>query len=207
MVVALTPDGIDVDAERAGQVRAHRVAVRSDLGALENENAVGVDDAPSALAGERADRAPAAPSSRRRETPGRCRETAADVALAKRPEHRVGQRVGEYVGVGVAEQPAIVLDLDTAEHEPATLGERVHVVAQPDAHHADSPPSRRPQHRLDQREVLSDRHLDVVARSFNQYDAAAARSTSDESSVPRNPSSVAARRPPGEPAARKICGV
>ena len=54
-------------------------------------------------------------------------------------EQGVDHRVGEHVGVGVAGEAALVLDLDPAEDQPAALGEAVAVVADPDAHPAHDP--------------------------------------------------------------------
>ena len=72
------------------------------------------------------------------------REERADVAPARGAEQRVDHRVGEDVGVGVAGQTALVLDLDPAEDQASTLGEAVAVVADPDAHLSNP---RRPRHR------------------------------------------------------------
>ena len=49
-------------------------------------------------------------------------------------EQRVDHRVGEHVGVGVAAEAALVLDLDPAQDQGAALGEAVAVVADADAH-------------------------------------------------------------------------
>ena len=53
----------------------------------------------------------------------------ADVAHAGCAEQRVDQGVREDVGVGVAVEAAVVLDLDTPDHEPPARGEAVAVVA------------------------------------------------------------------------------
>ena len=58
-------------------------------------------------------------------------EVLADVAQPGGAEQRVGDRVGEHVGVGVAGQAALVRDLDAAEHERPALLEAVRV--DPDA--------------------------------------------------------------------------
>ena len=60
-------------------------------------------------------------------------KSVAEVAEAAGAEQRVDHRVGEHVGVGVAPEPALVLDLDPAEHQPPPGGEPVAVVADADA--------------------------------------------------------------------------
>ena len=60
------------------------------------------------------------------------REQRAEVAEPGSPEHGVDHGVGEDVGVGMAVQADLVWDLDAAEHEPASRGEPVGVVADPD---------------------------------------------------------------------------
>ena len=61
-------------------------------------------------------------------------EERADVAHAGGAEQGVDHRVGEHVGVGVAGEAALVLDLDPAEDQAPPLGEAVAVVADADAH-------------------------------------------------------------------------
>ena len=46
------------------------------------------------------------------------REVGAEVAEPGGAEQRVDHRVGDHVGVGVALEPELVLDLDPAEHQP-----------------------------------------------------------------------------------------
>ena len=58
----------------------------------------------------------------------------ADVAQRGRAQEGVDDRVREHVGVGVALQAALVLDLDPAEHEPAVRREGVGVVAHAGTH-------------------------------------------------------------------------
>ena len=62
------------------------------------------------------------------------REVRAEVAEPGRAEQRVDHGVGDHVGVGVALEPSVVLDLDPAEDQPPPGGEAVAVVADPDAH-------------------------------------------------------------------------
>ena len=59
-------------------------------------------------------------------------EELADVAEAAGAEQRVDHRVGEHVGVGVAGEAALVLDLDPADHQAVALDEAVAVVADSD---------------------------------------------------------------------------
>ncbi len=59
-------------------------------------------------------------------------EVLADVAHARGPQQRVGDGVGQHVGVGVTLQAAIVLDLHAPEHQRATLHQAVTVIADAD---------------------------------------------------------------------------
>ena len=67
------------------------------------------------------------------------REVGAEVAEPGGAEHRVDHGVGDDVGVGVALEPQVVLDLDPAEHQPPPGGEPVAVVADPDPRPAGHP--------------------------------------------------------------------
>ena len=69
------------------------------------------------------------------------REELAEVAEPAGAEQGVDHRVGEDVGVGVAGEAAVVLDLDPAEHQRLALDQAVAVVADadPDAPSAASP--------------------------------------------------------------------
>ena len=73
-------------------------------------------------------------------------EERADVLESGGPEQRVGERVREDVAVGVAGQPARMLDLHPAEHEGHAVLERVRVEARADAvlRHERGPPAARP---------------------------------------------------------------
>jgi hypothetical protein len=62
-------------------------------------------------------------------------EVDADVALAHRAEHRVGQRVRQSVGVRVPLGPALRLDHDAPQHERTPLRQTVRVVPDADAKH------------------------------------------------------------------------
>ena len=61
------------------------------------------------------------------------REERADVLEPGGSEQRVGERVREHVAVGVAREPARMLDPDAAEHERHAVLERVRVEARADA--------------------------------------------------------------------------
>ncbi len=69
------------------------------------------------------------------------REQRSDVAEPGSPEHGVDHGVGEDVGVGMAVQADLMWDLDATEHEPASRGEPVGVVADPDAQGPEAHPS------------------------------------------------------------------
>ena len=102
LVVAFTPTAIDRDAGDLGDARAHRVAVRIDLGASQTtvdvEMAITPPRVSHALDREREE------AVRRRAAPLRVarRKVHADVAVGERAEDRVGQRMQHDVGVGMA---------------------------------------------------------------------------------------------------------
>ena len=71
-------------------------------------------------------------STTRRATARRRGEQRAEIGQPGRAEHRVGDRVGDHVGVGVPGEAAARRDRDSAEHERTVAAERVHVVAEAD---------------------------------------------------------------------------
>ena len=56
-----------------------------------------------------------------------------DVAPADAAEQGVGNGVREHVGIRVPQEPARMRYVHAAQDEPAPLGERMHIVALPDA--------------------------------------------------------------------------
>src|SRR4029450_931401 len=71
------------------------------------------------------------------------REQLTEVAEAAGAEQRVDHGVGEYIGIGVAREAAVVFDLDAADHKSLTGFEAMAVVADPhsQAHQLPSPPA------------------------------------------------------------------
>ena len=61
------------------------------------------------------------------------RKERADVAEAGGAEQRVGERMGDDVTVGVADEPARMVDRDAAEHERDAVAERMRIDANADA--------------------------------------------------------------------------
>ena len=59
----------------------------------------------------------------------------ADIARAERAEHRIGQRVDQHVGVGVALEALVVRQLDAAEEKFAALNEGMDVITNANAIH------------------------------------------------------------------------
>ena len=111
-----------------------RIASRSggDPRLLADQDAVGVDELPAGLAHlpvglrEQLQRVDAL-----RRLVAR-REERADVAEARRAEDGVDERVRDHVAVGVAREPARVVEADAAEHERHAVLERVGVDAHAD---------------------------------------------------------------------------
>ncbi len=60
----------------------------------------------------------------------------ADIAEAGGPEQRIGDRMEQHVGIGMAEQPALEGDLHAADDELAPRHEGMDVETLADAHHA-----------------------------------------------------------------------
>ena len=58
-------------------------------------------------------------------------EVFADVAERARPQHGVDHRVRQHIRIGVALKPELMLELDTADHEPPSRDKPVRVVADP----------------------------------------------------------------------------
>ena len=64
----------------------------------------------------------------------------ADVALRQRTIDGVGQRVHPHIGVGMADQPAVMRQLDPAQKHPIPRPESMHVIPVAQSHiHAGSP--------------------------------------------------------------------
>ena len=107
-------------AERGRERRAHRLAVRGDARRLHDHDRVDVHELPPARRGS----APRPARSRSMlDAPAQRRvvggEQVADVLHARGAEQRVGDRVADQVGVGVALEAALGRDLDAGEHQPA----------------------------------------------------------------------------------------
>ena len=122
-----------IDAERGGESRAHRVAVRREPRRFG-------DDADIDLAHARTPRcsigAPRPRASRSSRVPcwrDRCRGTSRRCRPAGGAENRVGDRVTDGVAVGVAVEVDVRWDGNAAEDQWAAGGEPVRVVADADA--------------------------------------------------------------------------
>jgi hypothetical protein len=76
----------------------------------------------------------------------RIREVAAQVAEGEGSEQRLTDRMGEDVGVGVAAQAAPARDGHAAEHQRASVHQRMEIEAEAGARHAGPRPARRPSH-------------------------------------------------------------
>src|SRR5436853_4227717 len=128
---ALVAGRLDADPSRSGlgECPLHLRLVRAEAGLLADQRRVDVDDRP----GDRPDDG-AQEVDRVGVLPGRIvvGEHRPDVAAASGAEQCVDHRVGEDVGVGVAVEALVVLDLDAAEDEAAPGGEAVAVVAEAD---------------------------------------------------------------------------
>ena len=129
----LDADLVDGDDERAGDALAHRRDVRREPRRLRDHGRVDVADLPAGALD-----APRRLGEQRQRVGALVLhvgvgEVMADVAERGGAEQRVGDRVAERVGVGVAGQAVRVRDLDAAEDELPAGDERVRVPALADA--------------------------------------------------------------------------
>ena len=155
----------------------HLVAVRSDPRLLADEHAVGVHEPPAGSPNlrvgdpEQLDRGDAAVALL---TGG---EEPADVAEPGGPEQRVDQRMRDHVSVGMAGEPARVVDLDPAQDERDAFDEPVGVVPGTDADVGHGGRLLRPggNERLDPSKVVGRRHLQEPLVAGNDLDPAAGR--------------------------------
>ena len=134
----LHADVVDSDAHGSCQVLAHLLAMRRHLRRLSCDDAIDVDDLVALFAhlGRH----------RRQQLHGigplpfgiGVGEELADVAAADGAEQRIRHGMRQHIGVGVAEQPQGVRDIDPADDELAALDQLMHVVALPYAQGAES---------------------------------------------------------------------
>ncbi len=118
-VLALTLTRVSSSSERMREARADRLPVRRELRLLHQHRAVDVHDPQPAGGDHRHHRAQQL--DRVGVTPALVGvgEVLADVAQPGGAEQRVGDGVGEHVGVRVSLQAELVGDLHPADHEPA----------------------------------------------------------------------------------------
>jgi len=123
--VALTLTAEDSDAQRPGKPIAHGRRCGAMRGALGDDRGVDVHDGEPGIVEHRRD---APDEVERVGVPPRLLgvgKVLADVAQAGRPQQRVDDGVGEDVGVRMAVEPEVVVDLDAAEHQPPVRYEPV----------------------------------------------------------------------------------
>ena len=124
-----------VDPEGGGEISTHLVSVVPDLGSLAHDNRVDVRYRPAVF--EEVPHLAQKPY-------GVCvlvagigiGEVVSDVFEAGGAQNGVGYRVGEYIGVGVAEESPVGRNVYAAQDQGAagtSLGEGVDVYSQPDA--------------------------------------------------------------------------
>lgn len=112
-----------------GKVGAHGIAVRGDFGLLAGNGAVGIDKLKAQLArivhhtGKQHHRVGA--------LIGRIGvgEQFADVSPAAGAQNGVGQGVREHIGIRVAQQTALIGNVDPADNTSTTLHQTVNVIA------------------------------------------------------------------------------
>ena len=122
------------------------------------------------------------------------REQRADVGEARCAEQRIGQRVGDDVAVGVADETSGMVDRDTPEDERDAVAERVCVDAEADAKVAHRPPPATPA-----ASNLSSNDIRLRAHQRPELYAGAesAAGSSASESMPIAPSGVGRSRPHG----------
>ena len=125
---------IERKAGKLGDLGAHGVAVRPDLGRLAHQRQVEMGDAPAARfhALDREGEEPVGGRALPLRIAGR--EMRADIAVGQRAENGVGQRVQAHIGVGMAGELVRVRDAHAAQHDMIAGREGVHVDAGAGAH-------------------------------------------------------------------------
>jgi len=125
---------IGIDVEDFGQAPADGLLVGAQPGPLGEDDAIDVADLPAGLGGGLSS---LTEHFCRVATPvGRVGvgKPLADVAQGRRPEHRVGHRVQEHVGIAVADQLPVVGNVDPTQPERAAGLESMRVVSDSNAY-------------------------------------------------------------------------
>jgi len=130
---SLDADLTDLDAQGLRDVGAHRFDMRTDAGTLANHRTLDIadfvtrfaDDFPHTL--QQLQGVGTFPSF------VGVGEVHADVARADRTEKRIGDRVEKDIGIGMAEEPFFMRDVDTPEDALAAIDELVDIEALTDA--------------------------------------------------------------------------
>lgn len=125
---------VDVDTHSTGQVLAHLIAERRELGGLRRNNAIDIDDIETEFAH--------VVRNARQQHHGigtRIRrvgigEQFADIARTRSTEQRVGNGMRKHVGIGMSQKPLMVRNIDTTQNKLAALRECVHIEAEAYAH-------------------------------------------------------------------------
>jgi hypothetical protein len=123
----------DVDANRAGQIRAHRADVGQQLWPFGNDDGVNVDDAVSRVADD-VDGALEQRDAVRVFPPWiDVGKMLADVAGRRRSENRIGDGMAQHIRIRMSGQAGVMGDVDTADDEPLSALEAMEIVAGADS--------------------------------------------------------------------------
>ena len=125
---------VNVDTHSMGQVLAHLIAERRELGGLRRNNAIDIDDIETEFAH--------VVRNARQQHHGigaRIRrvgigEQFADIARTRSAEQRVGDGMRKHVGIGMPQKPLMMRNVDTTQNKFAALRECVHIEAEAHAH-------------------------------------------------------------------------
>lgn len=105
---------VDGNAHRRAQVLAHRIAVWRELGCLSGNHAIDIENLIALLAHQRRHSSKEFQGIGAFERRIGIGEELADIACAHSAEQRIGYRMGEHVGIRMAEQTAHMRHIDTA---------------------------------------------------------------------------------------------
>ena len=125
---------IDIDTHSMGQVLAHLIAERRELGSLRRNDAIDIDDIETEFAHVVRDVRQQHHGIGARIRRVGIGEQLADIARTRSTEQRVRNGMRKHVGIGMPQKPLMVRNVDTTQNKLAALRECVHIEAEAHAH-------------------------------------------------------------------------
>ena len=125
---------IDFDAHSKGQVFTHLIAERRKLGSLRRNDAIDIDNIEAQFAHMIRNMRQQHHGIGARIRWVGIRKEFADITRTRSAEQRVGDCMRKHVGIGMAQKPLMMRNVDTAQNKLAALRECVHIEAEAHAH-------------------------------------------------------------------------